>query len=218
MAAAVASSPILTVVLDFGLGLRRPGCLPFLGEGIFVHDGLAWKHSREVLRRQFARVQANNLEIFEEFVEDLVSSFAKSKGTVDLQPAFFRFTLGTTTALLFGESVTGLAEEEQAEFAQSFDHASEVTAIRLRLAEFCWLYTPKKFRKSCDVVKRTAEHFVQKALQHERDHGREEALKHYPFILELYEDLNDPIRVRDQLVNVLLAGRDTTACTLSWTL
>lgn len=79
MAAAITSSPILIMVVDFGLGLRRPGCLPFLGEGIFVHDGLAWKHSREVLRRQFARVQANNLEIFEEFVEDLVSSFANPK-------------------------------------------------------------------------------------------------------------------------------------------
>ena len=205
-------------MIDFELGLRKPGCLTFLGEGIFVHDGAAWKHSRESLRRQFARVQLNNLEIFEDYVEELVTSFASAKGTVDIQPAFFKFTLATTTALLFGEPVTSMAEQDQAKFARSFDYASEVTAIRLRLAEFCWLYTPKKFLESCDVVKHTADHFVQKALQHERMHGREEALKCYPFILELMEDLNDPIRVRDQLVNVLLAGRDTTACTLSWTL
>lgn len=202
---------------EFGLGTRRDGCLRFLGEGIFVHDGPAWKHSREVLRRQFARVNTAGLaDILEEYVEGLVSSLAKEDGLVDLQPAFFHFTLLTTTALLFGEAVTVLAVKDQKDFEQSFERASEVTAIRLRLADLFFLYTPKSFKRSCDIVKRFADHFVQKALAHQETHGKDEALKHFPFILELYEDLKDPILVRDQLVNVLLAGRDTTACTLSW--
>ncbi len=40
----------------------------------------------------------------------------------------------------------------------------------------------------------------------------------YAFIRDLYDELRDQVLVRDQLVNVLLAGRDTTACLLSWTL
>lgn len=182
-----------------------------------MHDGQAWKHSREVLRRQFARVNSANLAvILEEYVESFVASLGKESGIVDLQPHFFRLTLTTTTALLFGETVTALSEEDQREFAHNFDHASEITAIRLRLADLYWAYTPKSFQQSCDAVKRFADQFVQKALAHEHVHGREEALRYFPFILELYEDLNDGVLVRDQLVNVLLAGRDTTACTLSW--
>jgi hypothetical protein len=48
--------------------------------------------------------------------------------------------------------------------------------------------------------------------------GLEAASERYPFILELYEGLKDPALVRAQLVHVLMAGRDTTACLLSWTL
>lgn len=170
-----------------------------------------------MLRRQFARVNSAGLaDILEEYVEDLVAGLAKQQGVVDLQPAFFHFTLLTTTALLFGEAVTVLASKDQEDFEQSFERASEVTAIRLRLADLYFLYTPNSFKRSCDIVKQFADHFVQKALAHQHLHGTDEAVKHFPFILELYEDLNDPVLVRDQLVNVLLAGRDTTACTLSW--
>ena len=201
---------------DFGLGSRRTGCLAFLGEGIFVHDGSAWEQDRKLLRRQFARVQFHDLSTFDQPVEDLVSSFKNCTGVADLQPAFFRFTLGTTTALLFGESVNYMNEHDQLEFGGSFDHASYVTAVRLRLADICWLYTPKSFTKSCDIVRKHANHFLQKALRCQKELGKEEAEKRYPFILDLYSELNDPVQVRDQLINVLLAGRDTTACTLSW--
>ena len=46
--------------------------------------------------------------------------------------------------------------------------------------------------------------------------GEEAALRKYPFVIELYKDLQDFWLVRDQLVNVLIAGRDTTACLMSW--
>src|ERR1700742_3219332 len=131
------------------LGVRRPACYPFFGEGIFTQDGLAWKHCREMLRRQFARVQARDLETFTGQVEALISSFRDSKGVVDLQPAFFRFTLATTTALLFGKSTTEpLPEAEQAEFAEHFDRATWVTAVRLPLAHLSFLYNSPNYRKS----------------------------------------------------------------------
>lgn len=50
------------------------------------------------------------------------------------------------------------------------------------------------------------------------ENGEGEALKRHLFILDLYNELQDPALVRDQLVNVLIAGRDTTASLLSWTL
>lgn len=148
----------------------------------------------------------------------MISTFRKSDGVVDLQPAFFRFTLATTTTLLFGESIETLSEDEQKEFAEHFDRASRITAVRLPMADLCFLYNTWSYRKSCKVVKRYADYFVKKALQQARDHGHEEASQKYPFILDLYQDHQDSTLVRDQLVNVLLAGRNTTACTMSWTM
>ncbi|KAI9042411.1 longevity assurance proteins LAG1/LAC1 [Aspergillus affinis] len=50
-----------------------------------------------------------------------------------------------------------------------------------------------------------------------KENGEEAALKRHTFIIDLYKELQDPVLVRDQLVHVLIAGRDTTACLISWT-
>lgn len=91
-----------------------------------------------------------------------------------------------------------------------------ISALRLRLADFHWLYKPRKFRDACAVVKQYAGHFVAQALRAREEIGQEAAYEKYPFILDLYADLKDQVLVRDQLVHVLIAGRDTTACLMSW--
>ncbi|CZR65420.1 related to cytochrome P450 CYP4/CYP19/CYP26 subfamilies [Phialocephala subalpina] len=202
---------------DWCLGSRRPGLYPLLGEGIFTQDGKPWRHSREILRRQFVRIQYQNLKVFDEHIDDLISGLtAAGDGIVDLQPFFFKFTLATTTDLIFGEPVGTLGSDVQDTFGNNFDYASMVSALRLRLADFEWLYKPKKYREACAVVKQYADHFVAQALKARDEIGKEAAYEEYPFILDLYEDLKDPALVRDHLVHVLIAGRDTTACLMSW--
>ena len=171
-----------------------------------------------MLRRQFARIDFKNLSTFDEHVNDLVVSLQRSTGVVDLQPAFFRFTLATTTALIFGEPVDDLEDEDRNTFGSSFDYASMISAIRLRLADLHWLYTPRKFIKACDNVKRYATHFVNKALSNKDGVNSSQSSEGVALILDLYQELKDPLLVRDQLMHVLIAGRDTTACTMSWAL
>ncbi|KAI9795453.1 MAG: hypothetical protein M1835_005787 [Candelina submexicana] len=202
---------------DWGLGSRRGGLFPLLGEGIFTQDGRPWKHSREILRRQFVRLNFKDLSTFDQHVDDLIAELSSSEGVVDLQPLFFRFTLATTTALIFGEPISGLGNEDHDTFANCFDYASMISAIRLRLADFHWAYTPKAFTKACDTVKRYASHFVDEALKNrERSHSQSKS-QSQDLIRDLYEALKSPDLVRDQLVHVLIAGRDTTACLMSWT-
>ncbi|KAJ6105342.1 Cytochrome P450 E-class [Penicillium sp. IBT 18751x] len=202
---------------DWCLGARRPGLMPMLGEGIFTQDGCPWKQSRELLRRQFVQIHRQGSKVLDEHVEDLISKLRSAAGLVDLQPYFFRFTLATTIALLFGEPVFGLPGEEMDTFEKAFDYASYVSALRLRLADFEWIWKPAKFQAACAVVKRYATHFVQRALKDMEKNGEEAASERHPFIIDLYKELQDPVGVRDQLVNVLIAGRDTTACLMSWT-
>ncbi|KAH8821917.1 cytochrome P450 [Xylogone sp. PMI_703] len=202
---------------DWYMGSRRPGLMPMIGEGIFTQDGFPWKHSRELLRLQFVRIHRQDFEVFHDYVEDLIFKLRSTSGEVDLQPYLFRFTLTTTTALLFGEPASTLSIEETDTFEKAFDHASYVSAIRIRLTDFEWIYKPAKFKKSCAIIKRYANHFVQLALEDMEKNGEEEASQRHPFILDLYKNMRDPALVRDQLIHVLIAGRDTTACLLSWT-
>lgn len=170
-----------------------------------------------MLRKQFARIQYHNLDIFTEHVELLVRRVSSSEDNViDLQPLFFNFTLDTTTSLLFGHSAGSLREHSKDELGGSLNDASWISAIRVQLAYLYWLCSPPRYTKACSNVKEYADNWVKKALDRQKD--IDDTSGQYAFIKSLYSELKDPRLVRDQLVNVLLAGRDTTACLLSWTL
>ncbi|SPO05308.1 related to cytochrome P450 alkane hydroxylase [Cephalotrichum gorgonifer] len=206
---------------DFNLGCRRAGLFRLLGEGIFTQDGHAWRHSRELLRRQFARIREGGLSPLTPHVDALLEAIAREgedapDGVVDLQPHFFEYTLGTTTGLLFGEPHTSLPRADRDALRDNFDYASMISAIRLRLAELAWVYTPRRFRKACRGVREWASFFADKAIDYIEEHGEDVAGEKYPFILDLWRDMRSREMVRDQLLHVLIAGRDTTACLMSW--
>ncbi|RDL32646.1 Cytochrome P450 [Venustampulla echinocandica] len=191
---------LLTRFEDFELGSRRQGLFPMIGEGIFTQDGHPWKHSREILRRQFVRIQYQDLKVFESPINDLLDGLMSSSGIVDLQPFFFRFTLATTTSLIFGEPFAGLDSTDHEIFSKNFDYCSLTSAMRLRLADWCWIYSPWKFKKSCQMVKRYATHYVNHAPKDKDENGEEAASERHPFILDLYKELQDPVVVHYLLV------------------
>lgn len=205
--------------IDFGYGLRRQIFFPLLGDGIFTQDGAAWKHSREMLRPQFARQQYQDLDILREHVNDLIACILKNKKSIDLQPLFFRFTLDTTSAFLFGESTYSLRAAQSAddiEFAKEFDIAQDYVVQRYRYLDLYWLIGGRRFREACASVHTFIENIIDRrqasSTKSSDGHGR------YVFIDAIAEDSRDRKALRDQLINILLAGRDTTACLLSWTL
>jgi cytochrome P450 len=193
---------------------------PLLGNGIFAQEGTAWKHSRELLRKQFARMQYQNLDRFHEHVDNLISCLPDD-GVVDLQPLFFSLTLDTTTALLLGKSVYSLRANidqvaENKLFAESFTAAQEGLAKRFRIAPWHFFYNPPKFRQACSNVHRFVERYIE---EHELANDKEPLSEESQgFIHRIKEESASKEDLRDQLLNVLLAGRDTTACCLSWTL
>lgn len=203
---------------DYGFGARPNIFAPLLGSGIFTQEGRAWKHSRELLRKQFIRVQSQNLEHFREHVDNLIN-LLPTNGVIDLQPLFFDLTLDTATALLFGRSVYALRagidqHKENKLFAQSFNVAQEGLAKRFRIAPWQFFYNPRSFREACANVHRFVEGYINGL---DLENIRQEDNKKLGFIQQVYEESEDITHLRDQLLNVLLAGRDTTACCLSWT-
>ncbi|XXH04758.1 hypothetical protein Hte_011180 [Hypoxylon texense] len=205
---------------DYGLGARRVASFPLLGEGIFSQDGAPWKRSRDLIRRQFARVHKQTLQVFTPHIDELVSTLnqaaAKTK-VVDLKPFFFEFTLNTTTELLFGEPHSSLPKEERDALRESLDYAALGVGIRVRLADLGPLYNPAKFKKACTVVREWATFFADKALKYKDEVGEEIASGKYSFIIDLWREMRDEELVRDQLLHILIAGRDSTAALLSWT-
>ncbi|MCJ1244075.1 hypothetical protein MMC30_001272 [Trapelia coarctata] len=173
-----------------------------------------------MLRKQFIRTQYQNLDQFREHVDNLIDRLPL-EGVIDLQPLFFSLTLDTTTALLMGKSIHSLKADktddtENMAFAESFNVAQEGLAKRFRIAPWHFFYNPSEFRQACSTAHRFVENYIrERTLQQQK---RDSSEQPHGFIDQVLEESASDKDVRDQLLNVLLAGRDTTACCLSWTI
>ena len=191
-----------------------------LGDGIFTQDGAAWKHSRKTLRPHFFKGQYEDLEIFREPTEKLLSCLPMAGHIVDLQPLFFRFTLDTTTHFLFGESAGSLLQAgspSSDSFGDAFNTAQDYLARRSRIGRFYFLVGGSHFKTVCAQVHRFVDEVIERGSKSVSTASVSEK-KRYLVLYKLLEEHSDKRALRDQLVNILLAGRDTTACLLSWTL
>jgi cytochrome P450 len=200
------------------MGPRRAITFPMFGDGIFTQEGDTWRSSRHMLRPQFQHKQYEDLTVFDEAIDDLLIAIEKDingENIVDLQPLFFRYTLDTTTAFLFGESVKSLVAPQSGEqtFAEAFNIAQEYVAKRFRLLDMYWLIDGYKFRESCRKVNTFADRIIDKNLAKERISENQK----YVFLDSIAENTPDRATLRGHIINILAAGRDTTACLLSWT-
>lgn len=110
----------------------------------------------------------------------------------------------------------------------ALDYAQQGTILRLRLGNLMFAHRDQKFRDSCKTVHSYAQKFVDQALEFRRknahlpvekwEHPRNpNGIQTYIFLQELAKETDDPILLRDQVVNMILAARDTTAGLLSFT-
>lgn len=188
---------------------------PLFGDGIVTQEGQTWKISRALLRAQLGHKHYEDLSVFRPAVEDLIEVITRSGAVVDLQPLFFQLTLDTTTAFLFGESVQSLRSYGREEtFADAFNTAQEYVAKRLRLLDLYWLIGGRKFWKACDTVHTFADQIIDRNLSEENH--RDTSTKEESFLTTMVTVMPNRSALRSQIVNLLIAGRDTTACLLSW--
>ncbi|RQM04940.1 hypothetical protein DH86_00004288, partial [Scytalidium sp. 3C] len=172
--------------------------------------------------------------------EDAEGWVGGSEG-VDLVPYLFRFTMDVSTEFLFGSSVGSQSHvilsnksgdgakievKEDLAFVEAMSYTQEFIAWRIRLQTLWWMANTKKFRDAEKTCKAYADKFVKLALEKEikRDGAAEKKPAttpsgHEKFVLldSMVEDTQDPIELRDQILQILLAGRDTTSALLSWT-
>lgn len=221
---------------DFVLStIRVEAMVSVFGHGIFTSDGPAWKHSRSLLRPMFSRENLTNLGVIEEHVKELFKAIRAGRGpsgtdTVDLQELFFRLTMDTATAFLFGHSVRS---QERALVASASEDArrdrlfvEEYTLTQLEASHNVRLGPLNKLRWSprANLAKKNVDawvdSFIDDVLREQEQrlkarNGRQLEKKPYIFLEELAELTSDRKVLRDQSLNVLLAGRDTTASLLS---
>jgi cytochrome P450 len=154
-------------------------------------------------------------------VQKLLSCIPSDGTTVDLQDLFHKLTMDTSTDFLTGSGTDCLGGDEQGEkFASTFEKCLQDGIWKDMLG---WLYylTPRKEARDAVKYAHTAvEGWVKQAMDLKRSSEMSQKAKdrgeRYVFVNELarHEEV-DATRVRDETMNILLAGRDTTASLLS---
>lgn len=162
-------------------------------------------------------LQVGDLELMDQHVTDLISAIPRDGSTFDIQPLFYSFTNDTSTHFLFGESLARSSSGDAAKrFAKAFDKSQEWLSRRLGAQQLHFLVDRNKdYQAACDYVHQIADHYVQLALQARRDGKKSDR---YVFLQALADDNQDPKVLRDNILNLLIAGRDTTASLLSSTI
>ncbi|KAL6004728.1 hypothetical protein ACLOJK_005283 [Asimina triloba] len=198
------------------------------GYGIFAVDGEKWRQQRKIANSSFSGkiMKLFSCCVFQRSAARMVhiiSDFVVTKQAFDIQDLFSKCTLDSIFRIGVGIDYNFLkgANKEANEFISAFDEACEL--VIWREVDFFWRI--KRFLNvgSEAVLRRsiqTIDKFVYGVIQKKRgqiaaDQGsyrkKEDVLSS---CLE-ESDVTDRY-LRDILLSLVIAGRDTTANTLSW--
>lgn len=231
----------------WGLGPARAKKFgPFLGVGVFTADGDIWARSRAIVRPAFQRKQVSDLSATELHVSRLLGRLGGQPGEDgwtsprNVMPYIYRFTLDNATQFLFGESVESQLQSDASEtqasetqaFEEAFHTATTGVGLKMFIGPFYWIVDCRSaFRRACRLCKEYTVRFVDQALAvHAETKKEQEAPAPEDdeknnaekgkgiFLRTLVEATQDRTELRDQLMQLLFAGRDTTATLLSWSL
>ncbi|PYH41469.1 cytochrome P450 [Aspergillus saccharolyticus JOP 1030-1] len=194
----------------------------FLGDSIFATDGELWSRSRHLIRPMFVRERIVDTELFEKHIQKLIPllaggpSFRESK-VVDVTPLCFRYTLDAATDYLLGQGTNSL-HNPTAIFAEAFRYVQHCQTTIFRMGPFNFLVPRKEFRRNLRIMDEFLQPYIERVLSLSPEELDQKVSSKDTFLDALARFTRDSQVLRDQLVAILLAGRDTTAATLSFCL
>lgn len=215
---------------DFGVGIDRyHNFKPLMGHGIFTSDGAKWEQARSLVRPNFVRDQVADLEAFELHFQNMLRLIPRDGATpVNLKELFQRMTLDSTSEMLFGKSLNSLtntdSEVASTQFAAAFKKSQTELARRCRLGRLADWNISQEFLDACTVTQRFVDSYVAEAMRLRESWSSKDRKAQiedggvpgrYIFLQELAKMVDDPVEIRDHLLNVLIPARDSTSTLLA---
>ncbi|PCH44301.1 cytochrome P450 [Wolfiporia cocos MD-104 SS10] len=213
-----------------------------LGTGVFNADGDLWKFHRSLSRPFFSRDRISDFETFGLHADEATLAICARNGSaIDIQDVLFRFTLDSATEFLLGSCVHSLyavlppdvdgkrppISVTAEEFGPALARVQHRLAMRGRTSPLWPLveFFGDKTKKDMKTIRRFIDPIIEEALR--RKKGLKRGVKHvegtaadeHQTLLDQLIDVTDDAKlIADETLNILLAGRDTTAGTLTFAL
>ncbi|KAL0076178.1 cytochrome P450 CYP5203 [Phycomyces blakesleeanus] len=203
------------------------------GDGIFNANGEDWKYQRKTashifnvknFRDQFTDVFVHEIDFMS---DNILDKATETSELVDFHDLMYKFTLDSFILLGFGVRLNGLASKEVVPFAESFDIAQKNTFQRF--VNPIWKVTERiqsvvmPWRRSMNYHLNVVDTFAREVTEKRRvqlakGEIHTDLLSRFMSARNTKGDLLNNTELRDIVLNFVIAGRDTTAQALSWTL
>ncbi|KAI9570041.1 cytochrome P450 monooxygenase CYP63 [Boletus coccyginus] len=214
----------------------------FLGDGIFNRDDQMWKSHRALARPFFARDRVSDFELFEKHSSravSILSGMAAANQPCDVQDLYARFSIDAASEFLFGINLDTLSgqlptagsatlgqrgsstDDAWGTFVKAFEAVQQIITVRGRTGVIWPVFElfDDKTAPYVDTIKQWIDPLVCQTLE-ERAASKQGGIKgdseEKTFLQHLADSTQDVGMIRDQLLNILLAARDTTACLLTY--
>ncbi|CAN1308309.1 Cytochrome P450 704C1 [Linum perenne] len=198
-----------------------------LGDGIFTVDGDKWRQQRKISSHEFSTKVLRDFSsvVFRRNVAklaDIISLAAQSGHSMDIQDLFMKSTLDSIFKVAFGVELDSMcgSNDEGTKFSQAFDDASAMTLWRYvdvfwKVKKLLNIGSEAALKKNVKIV----DDFVYKLIKNKIELMQRPASSDDSSSLkkdDILEASDDPTYLRDIILNFVIAGKDTTAATLSW--
>ncbi|XP_020579167.1 LOW QUALITY PROTEIN: cytochrome P450 704B1 [Phalaenopsis equestris] len=213
-----------------------------LGDGIFNADGELWRKQRKTASFEFASKNLRELStvVFREYALKLSNILCQASSTdhhqaVDIQDLFMRMTMDSICKLGFGVEIGTLSPQlPDNSFARAFDTANETVTLRFidplwRLKRFLCVGSEAALKQNIKIVDDFTSNVIRtrKAeILRAKEKGLHDNKVQHDILSRFIElsgadndnesDFGTEKSLRDVVINFVIAGRDTTAATLSW--
>ncbi|KAG2319063.1 hypothetical protein Bca52824_012276 [Brassica carinata] len=212
------------------------------GDAIFTADSELWKNIRMSSLVMFNHQGFQNFSMrittskLKDVLLPLFSHYSEEGTVVDLQDVFRRFMFDTTLVTITGSDPQSLSiEMPEVEFAESLENAGDSIVYRHVIPRFLWklqnrmgLGQEKKMIEAGATFDRICAKYIDAKREEIRsqgtdhDHSNKECEDLLTYFIKLdtskYQLLNpnDEKFLRDTIVSLIVAVRDTTSSALTW--
>ncbi|KAK4280463.1 hypothetical protein QN277_012087 [Acacia crassicarpa] len=198
-----------------------------LGDGIFTVDGEKWRKQRKTASYQFSTriLRDFSSSVFKSTAVKLaamVSEASSSNEMLEMQDLFYKSTLDSVFKVILGVELDTLrgTYEEGTKFSNAFNDASETTVLRFvdifwKIKRFMHIGLEATLSKNIKVVDEFVHEIIKSKIEQVQKSPDGSARND---ILSRFLDLEDtdPTYLKDIILSFIIAGKDTTATTMSF--
>lgn len=203
---------------------RQIAFYPVVGKGMIAANGPDWAFGKKIIRRCLTKDQVRYLSRYERHVQNFFKLLPTDGSTIDLREFLLLFTMDASTDILLGESTSWLTKSTSdtvLAISNALDYCNQVMRLRGDLGFLIYFHWDRKFNRSCKLVHAFVERYIERGDGNIADPEMGEKPSKYnrPCFLDgLVSSTGTKRMVRDHLLTALMAGRDTTAALMGFTI